>query len=66
MNTRLMLRGSLRTLTRYRLRSVFMGLGVVVGVAALVVMRSIGTGAQQDMLAKMSRHSRTRSRRSST
>ena len=55
MNTRLMLRGSLRTLTRYRLRSFFMGLGVVVGVAALVVMRSIGTGAQQDMLAKIER-----------
>jgi putative ABC transport system permease protein len=32
-----------------------MGLGIVVGVAALVVMRSIGTGAQQDMLAKIER-----------
>jgi putative ABC transport system permease protein len=32
-----------------------MGLGIVVGVAALVVTRSIGTGAQQDMLAKIER-----------
>jgi putative ABC transport system permease protein len=55
MNTRLLLRGSLRTLNRYRLRSFFMGLGIVVGVAALVVMRSIGSGAQQDMLAKIER-----------
>ena len=55
MNKRLLLRGSLRTLNRYRLRSFFMGLGVVVGVAALVVMRSIGSGAQQDMLAKIER-----------
>ena len=55
MNKRLLLRGSLRTLNRYRLRSFFMGLGIVVGVAALVVMRSIGSGAQQDMLAKIER-----------
>jgi putative ABC transport system permease protein len=32
-----------------------MGLGIMVGVAALVVTRSIGTGAQQDMLAKIER-----------
>ncbi len=55
MNKRLLVRGSLRTLNRYRLRSFFMGLGIVVGVAALVVMRSIGSGAQQDMLAKIER-----------
>lgn len=55
MNKRLLLRGSLTTLNRYRLRSFFMGLGIVVGVAALVVMRSVGSGAQQDMLAKIER-----------
>jgi putative ABC transport system permease protein len=55
MNKRLLVRGSLRTLNRYRLRSFFMGLGIVVGVAALVVMRSVGSGAQQDMLAKIER-----------
>jgi ABC-type antimicrobial peptide transport system permease subunit len=32
-----------------------MGLGIIVGVAALVVMRSIGSGAQQEMLDKIER-----------
>jgi len=52
MNTRLLLAGSLRTLTRYKLRTFFMSLGIVVGVASLVVMRSMGTGAQDEMLDK--------------
>ena len=55
MNRRLMLAGSLRALTRYKLRTSFMALGIVVGVAALVVMRSMGAGAQDDLLAKIER-----------
>ncbi len=55
MNKRLLLAGSVRILTRYKLRSFFMSLGIVVGVAALVVMRSMGTGAEQDMLGKLDR-----------
>ena len=53
MNKRLLLRGSLRVFRRYKLRSVFMGLGIVVGVAALIVIRSIGSGAEQQMLQKI-------------
>ena len=52
MNKRLLLAGSLRTLTRYKLRTFFMSLGIVVGVASLVVMRSMGTGAQDEILDK--------------
>ena len=55
MNKRLLLAGSVRVFTRYKLRSFFMGLGIVIGVASLVVMRSIGAGAQQDMLDKIER-----------
>ncbi len=53
MNKRLLLAASVRVLTRYKLRSFFMSLGIVVGVAALVVMRSMGTGAEEDMLNKI-------------
>ncbi len=55
MNKRLLLAGSVRVLTRYKLRSFFMSLGIVIGVAALVVTRSMGSGAEQEMLDKMER-----------
>jgi putative ABC transport system permease protein len=55
MNKRLLLAGSVRILTRYKLRSFFMSLGIVIGVAAVVVMRSMGSGAEQDMLNKIER-----------
>ena len=55
MNKRLLLAGSVRILTRYKLRTFFMSLGIVIGVAALVVMRSMGSGAEQEMLAKIER-----------
>jgi putative ABC transport system permease protein len=55
MNTRLLIASSVRVLTRYKLRSFFMSLGIVIGVAALVVMRSFGSSAEQDMLDKMER-----------
>lgn len=55
MNKRLLLAGSVRILTRYKLRTFFMSLGIVIGVAALVVMRSLGTGAERDMLGKIER-----------
>ena len=55
MNTRLLVASSTRVLTRYKLRSFFMSLGIIIGVAALVVMRSIGSSAEQDMLAKIER-----------
>jgi putative ABC transport system permease protein len=55
MNKRLLLASSVRILTRYKLKSFLMSLGIVIGVAALVVMRSMGSGAEQDMLNKIER-----------
>jgi putative ABC transport system permease protein len=55
MNKRLLLAGSVRTLSRYKLRTFFMSLGIVIGVAALVVMRSMGSGAEQTMLDRFER-----------
>ena len=55
MNNRLLIAGSVRVLTRYKLRSFFMSLGIVIGVAALVVMRSMGSGAEKQMLDKIER-----------
>ena len=52
MNKRLLIAGSVRTLTRNKLRTFFMSLGIVVGVAALVIMRSMGAGTERDMLDK--------------
>jgi putative ABC transport system permease protein len=55
MNKRLLVAGSVRALTRYKLRSFLMSLGIVIGVAALVVMRSMGSGAEQKLLDKLDR-----------
>jgi putative ABC transport system permease protein len=53
MNRRLLMAGSVRILARYKLRTFFMSLGIVIGVAALVVMRSMGSGAEEQMLNKI-------------
>ena len=53
MNKRLLLAGSVRILTRHKLRSFFMSLGIVIGVATLVVTRSMGSGAEQEMMSKV-------------
>ncbi|MCP4660056.1 MAG: hypothetical protein GY856_32035, partial [bacterium] len=55
MNERLLLSGILRTMTRYKLRTFFMSFGIVVGVAVLVVTRSMGSGAEQAMLDNVAR-----------
>jgi putative ABC transport system permease protein len=55
MNTRLMMAGSVRVFTRYKLRSFFMSLGIIIGVASLVVMRSMGMGAERSMMDKVER-----------
>lgn len=55
MNKRMVLAGSVRVFARYKLRSFLMGLGVVIGVAALIVMRSIGTSAEDDVLDNFNR-----------
>ena len=55
MNKRLLIAGSWRTMSRYKLRTFFMSMGVALGVATLVVARSLGTGAEQQMLDKVNR-----------
>jgi putative ABC transport system permease protein len=47
MNRKLLIRYSLRNLGRFKLRSFFMSIGVVLGVATLVVGSTLGSGAAQ-------------------
>lgn len=42
-------------MVRFKLRTFFMSVGVVLGVATLVVMRSYGDGAEQEMMEKVNR-----------
>lgn len=55
MNTKLLIAGSIRLMTRYKLRTFFMSVGIVLGVATLVVTRSLGDGAERAMLEKVNR-----------
>ncbi len=50
MNTRLLFAGSARMMMRYKMRTVFMASGIVVGVTALIFMRAMGVGAERAML----------------
>jgi ABC-type antimicrobial peptide transport system permease subunit len=47
MNYQRLLTGSMRNLARFKLRSFFMSIGVVLGVATLVVGSTLGSGAEQ-------------------
>jgi putative ABC transport system permease protein len=51
MNTSRLLRSSLRAMARFRLRSAFLTLGSLVGVAALTFVITIGAAAQRKILA---------------
>ncbi len=53
MNRRLWLASILRPLSRYRARSFLMSLGILLGVAVLVVTRSLGSGAEKKTLASL-------------
>ena len=55
MNRKLLLSGSLRPITRFKLRTLFMSLGIVLGVAVLVVTRSMGSAAEQALIEKIER-----------
>ncbi|MGY8962796.1 MAG: hypothetical protein ACKVKT_04485, partial [Rhodospirillales bacterium] len=50
MNTKLLFTGSARMMMRYKLRTFFMAIGIIVGVIALVFMRAMGVGAEQAMM----------------
>ena len=47
MNWKLLVRNSLRNLSRFKLRSFFMSIGIVLGVATLIVGNTLGGGAAQ-------------------
>jgi putative ABC transport system permease protein len=49
MNWKLLITGSLRMMVRFRMRTLFMSFGVVLGVAVLIAGRSLGTGAEQQL-----------------
>jgi putative ABC transport system permease protein len=49
MNWKLLITGSLRMMSRFRLRTAFMSMGVALGVAVLIAGRSLGTGAEQQL-----------------
>lgn len=55
MNKRLLVSASLRSLWRNKLRTLFMSLGVAVGVATLLSARSLGVGSEQALLEKVDR-----------
>ena len=55
MNTRLLLAGSARMMMRYKMRTFFMAVGIVVGVTALVFMRAMGVGAERAMMATVNK-----------
>ena len=50
MNRKLLFAGSARMMMRYKMRTFFMAIGIVVGVTALVFMRAMGVGAEKAMM----------------
>ena len=50
MNTNLLFAGSARMMMRYKMRTFFMAIGIIVGVTALIFMRAMGVGAEQAMM----------------
>ena len=49
MNRKLLLKSSLRSMSRNKLRTLFMGIGVMIGVATLIAGQSLGGGAEQQL-----------------
>lgn len=55
MNLKLLFAGSARMMLRHKTRTVFMAVGIIVGVSALVFMRAMGVGAEQAMMENINR-----------
>jgi len=53
MNRKLLLKSSLRIMSRNKLRTLFMSIGVAVGVATLIAGQSLGTGANKQIGERM-------------
>jgi hypothetical protein len=47
MNRKLLLQNSLRIMLRNKLRTLFMGIGVMIGVGTLIAGQSLGAGAEK-------------------
>jgi putative ABC transport system permease protein len=50
MNKKLLFAGSARMMMRYKMRTFFMAIGIIIGVTSLVFMRAMGVGAEQAMM----------------
>lgn len=55
MNRKLLLQGSLRILYRNKLRTLFMSIGVMLGVGTLIAGQSLGSGAEQDLQQRVNK-----------
>lgn len=55
MNRKLLLQGSLRIMFRNKLRTLFMSIGVMLGVGTLVAGQSLGSGAEQQLTERVNR-----------
>ena len=53
MNSKLLLKNSLRIMSRNKLRTFFMSIGVAIGVATLIAGQSLGTGASKQIGERM-------------
>ena len=55
MNTKLVLQGSLRSMVRNKLRTLFMSLGVMIGVGTLIAGQSLGAGAGKEIKQRVNK-----------
>lgn len=55
MNNKLLLQGSLRSMLRNKLRTLFMSIGVMIGVGTLVAGQSLGTGAEKEITERVNK-----------
>ena len=55
MNIKLLFAGSARMMVRYKMRTLFMAVGIIVGVTSLVFMRAMGVGAERAMMENINR-----------
>jgi putative ABC transport system permease protein len=55
MNNKLLLQGSLRSMMRNKLRTLFMSIGVMIGVGTLIAGQSLGTGAEKEITQRVNK-----------
>ena len=55
MNNKLLLQGSLRSMMRNKLRTLFMSIGVMIGVGTLIAGQSLGIGAEKEITERVSK-----------